>query len=469
MAVIKYLKSPNILIGLAEALSKLATFIVLPLSGLVLSTTEFNIWSLVFPSIQVLSTAISFGLPSYILRAYYVNSNEEKHTIHNQVYNSFLIITGVAALLFCTGLVFHISSPFFRWDIYGLVITNSFLLIIQQKYQAEKKGMPYLLQSLVWRNFFALILVGAILLHLQVSLNGLLWSLLFIQGILCVWGALKECIPFELSIKPDIQRSIFTFGFPLFLIGALQYIVSINGRFFVYNKGIENDTAFFAIVQTFVGGLNLLFVIFVRIYVPKLFGVLNGSETFESLNIYKKVAFPLFEILSVGILVCLFIYSGFYKVSFEDKIFILTPILIVGQFFYGVQIFVVDSMVYQGHTIKLLIVNIVVTFFSIILGFVLVKYYGVLGGAVSVAATQLISFLLIVIMTKSLFKSIIGINFFFLTLLKIITMLFALGLIYHFSGKRVLLGCMALVLIFLGVRLKRISGDSFFKGNFLHK
>lgn len=446
-------------------MAKLATFIILPLAGLVLNTGEFNLWAIVFPSVQVLSSAFSFGLPNYILRSFYKDDDHQKKIVNNQIFNSFLIIVLITIVFFVAGLLYKIKSPFFRWEIYAIIITNSFLLIIQQKYQAEKKGKEYLIQSLLWRNFFALILLTSILFGFKVGLDNLLYSLLLIQATLCVWGIYKECIPFAPGIQNSIQVSIFKFGFPLFLIGMMQYLVSINSRYFVYNQGVENDTAIFSIIQTFVGGLNLLFVIFVRIYIPKLFGVLSGNASYKSLDLYKKIVFPLFEILTLGILLSLFVYSSFYKTPFDDQIFKLTPVLIIGQFFYGMQIFVADSIVYKGHTIKLLIINSIVTFISMFIGFFMVKYYGVFGGAVSVALTQLISLLLILLATKSLFMSIIGKNYFLLKLFRITFLILTFSQVYSFFDKTVLLICLIVVIVYLTLKFKNLIGNSFFKEN----
>ena len=235
-------------------MAKLATFIILPLAGLVLSTGEFNLWAIPFPSVQVLSSAFSFGLPNYILRSYYKDDDHQKKIVNNQIFNSFLILVLVTTVLFVAGLLYKIESPFFRWEIYAIIITNSFLLIIQQKYQAEQKGKDYLIQSLLWRNFFALILLSAILFGFNVGLDNLLYSLLLIQAALCLWGIYKECIPFALGIQKSIQVSIFKFGFPLFLIGMMQYIVSINSRYFVYNQGLKMIQPFFQSFKLLLAG-----------------------------------------------------------------------------------------------------------------------------------------------------------------------------------------------------------------------
>jgi hypothetical protein len=75
----------------------------------------------------------------------------------------------------------------------------------------------------------------------------------------------------------------------------------MNSRYFVYNKGDADATAIFSIIHTFVGALNLLFVVFVRIYIPKLFEMLNGSRSVDSIQFYKSFIFSLLEILSIFI------------------------------------------------------------------------------------------------------------------------------------------------------------------------
>lgn len=450
MNIEKYLNSPNLLIALGEALSKLATFIIIPVAGLILTTSDFNIWAIIFPSIQVVSTALSFGLPSFLLRAYFADGYNVKN-IEKQVFISFFSIFFLVSIIFLLVEFFSGKSAFIRIDLFLILITNSFLLIIQQKYQAEQRGMAYLLQSLVWRCLLSLILLGMIILNINTSLNFLLGSLLAIQAILVSFAFYKEQISLFGQIDKRIQSEIFKFGFPLFLIGIFQFIVSMNSRFFVYNEGIETDTAIFSIIQTFVSALNLLYVIFVRLYVPKLYCILNGTEPVEVAFKYKEIAAPLFEILAVCIIIALYGYAFFYRINIENKILLLAPILIIGQFFYGIQIYIVDSIVYEGKTIYLLTINIIITLFSVFLGFMLVKRFGVFGAAISVAASQFLSLLLIFFATKELFKKIVGYDFVFNKFMRVSVGLAVLFFFFNFFGKTALL-LLLIVLLFLLLR-----------------
>lgn len=441
----KYLNSPSVLIALGEALSKLATFIVIPVAGLILTTKDFNIWAIIFPSIQVLSTTVSFGLPTFLLRAYFTDGSNVKN-VEKQTFISFYAIFFLASIIFFIISFFSKNNLFLRLDFFLIVMTNSFLLIIQQKYQAEKRGIAYLAQSLIWRNLLGLILLGLVILRIETSLDFLLHLLLLIQTVLVFFTFYKEHMSIPDKIEKDILVEIIKFGFPLFLIGILQFIVSINSRFLLYNKGVEADTAIFSIIQTFVSALNLLFVIFVRIYVPKLFCILNGTESIETAYQYKRIVAPLFEIFSISIIIALFGYSFFYQVDIEEKIFLLAPILIIGQFFYGMQIYVVDSMVYMGKTFHLLILNVIITLISTLLGFILVKRYGMFGGAISVAVTQFISLLLIYLGTRELFEKIVEYDFFLKKFMRVFLGLISLFIFFYFFGKNSLLFFLFLLL-----------------------
>jgi O-antigen/teichoic acid export membrane protein len=435
MAFNKYLKSSDFLIGASEASSKIAAFIIIPISGLVLTTMEFNLWTIIFPSVQVLSTAFSFGLPSYLLKSYYTYNKEDRSYLEQQIYSSFLILLVFSGIAVSVSLAFGVYLSTQRLQVVLIIITSSFLLIIQQKYQAEKRGWPYLIQSFIWRNCFAAILLIFFILRAKTTLDFLLIAMLIIQVGLCIQAIFAESIKFKIKFDPDVQKTIFRFGFPLFLIGMFQYMVSINSRLFIYNQGHSSDTAVFSIIQTFVGGLNLLFVIFVRIYVPKLYSVLNFSESPAILDRYSRIMRSLFAIISICVILALFVYSQIFEKSFDKEIIMIAPVLILGQFFYGIQIFVVDSIVFKGDTVKLMILNGLVTVFSTVAGYFFVRYFGLIGGAISVFLSQLFSLMLVLFITNDLFRRILGYKFLLISFAKLLCLLVTLLIFYFLLGK----------------------------------
>jgi O-antigen/teichoic acid export membrane protein len=427
-------KSTDLLIALAEGLAKIATFFIIPFSGLFLATSDFNLWSIIFPSIQILASAISFGLPNYVLRSYFVEGREEKVN-NTPVYIAYLFVFFFSLFCFIAVKNRFSENLFLRWDIYIILITNSFLLIIQQKYQAERNGVGYFNQSFVWRIGFALVLVLLFLFNLEVGLDFILKSLLFIQLGLIAFAIYQDCLPFKLKINWKEQSEIIKFGFPLFLTGVLQFMIYMNSRYFVYNKGDVQETAIFSIIHTFIGTLNLLFVIFVRIYIPKLFEVLSGKNESNSLIFYKKAMFVLFEIISILIFIGLFCYSSIFRFKFVDEIFRLTPILILGQFFYALQIFIIDSMLYYQKTVKLFLISLASASFSVIMGYLLVQKFGIYGASVGVALTQFLSLVIVIYSTGNLYEIILGIKFSLIRIMRISILMFSAFCCYYFFGQ----------------------------------
>jgi O-antigen/teichoic acid export membrane protein len=441
-------KSTDLLVATAEGLAKIATFFIIPISGLFLPTSDFNLWSIIFPSIQILASAISFGLPNYVLRSYFVKGNENK-VDNSPVYIAFSLLFLFSLFCFIAIKSWFSENLFLRWDIFMILVTNSFLLIIQQKYQSERNGVGYFNQSFVWRIGFAILLVLFFLFNLEVGLDFMLKSLLFIQlGLLAV-AIYKDCRFFKSKINWKEQSEIIKFGFPLFLTGVLQFMIYMNSRYFVYNKGEVHDTAIFSIIHTFIGTLNLLFVIFVRIYVPRLFEVLSGEKDMGSLFFYKKVMFPLFEIVSILIFIGLFCYSAIFRFTFEDEIFRLTPILIFGQFFYSLQIFIIDSMLYYQKTINMFLISLVSAAFSIIIGYLLVQKFGIYGASVGVALTQFLSLIIVIYFTGNLYEIIIGVKYSLIRVMRISILMFTAFCCYNFLGHIavivffiILMGCL---------------------------
>jgi O-antigen/teichoic acid export membrane protein len=260
MKIPKVVWPPNVFIALAEIVSKIATFFILPISGLFLTTSDFNLWSIIFPSIQILAGALSFGLPSYLLRSYFLaNSNKIEDNLN--VFNFFVLLTIIYLLLFIPIHYYFNSNPFISWTIFLILLTNSFLLIIQQKYQAEKKGVEYFYQSIVWRIGFALFLIFLLFFKTNNTLNLLLYFLLLLQFLIVIYSLLFDCKPFKFKFNYKRKKEIFNFGIPLFFIAIMQYIIYMNSRYFIYNKGNEFDTSSFSLIHTFIGSLNLLFVV----------------------------------------------------------------------------------------------------------------------------------------------------------------------------------------------------------------
>lgn len=427
-------KSTNLLIATAEGLAKIAAFFIVPVSGLFLATSDFNLWSIIFPSIQILASAISFGLPNYVLRSYFVEGNEDKGN-NSPVYTAFFFVFLFSLFCFIAVKNWFSENLFLRWDIYMILITNSFLLIIQQKYQAERNGVGYFNQSFVWRIGFAIVLVLFFLFNLEVGLDFMLKSLLFIQLGLMAVAIYKDCLPFKSKINWKEQSEIIKFGFPLFLTGVLQFMIYMNSRYFVYIKGEVHETAIFSIIHTFIGALNLLFVIFVRIYVPRLFEVLSGKKEIDSLFYYKKAMFALFEIISILIFIGLFCYSAIFRFKFVDEIFRLTPILILGQFFYSLQLFIFDSMLYYQRTVQMFLISLISTVFSVIIGYLLVQKFGFYGASVGVALTQFLSLIIVIYFTGNLFEIILGVKYSLIMVTRISIIMFAAFCCYYFFGQ----------------------------------
>lgn len=458
--LLNFFKRPaDFLIASSEGLTKLATFFVIPVSGLFLITADFNLWSIIFPSIQILSSALTFGLPNYLLRSYYVKDTNGG-VDNGPVYIAFLGLSLISALVFLGCKYLNPDNPFIRWDIYFILLTNSFLVIIQQKYQAEKNGIKYFNQSLFWRIGFAALIFILFVFQVPVGVDFLLSSLLLIQVILFVIAIAQECIPFDWRFDASHLKEIFRFGFPLFLMGLMQFIIYMNSRYFVYNLGIPKQTAIFSLIHTFAGTLNLLFVIFVRIYIPKLFEVLSGSKGLGYLMVYKKLLFALLEILSIIVIVGLFIYSELYKSGFESEIFVLAPLLLLGQFFYGFQLFVVDSLTYLKSTGKLFVISLSSAIFSLVVGYFLIQQLGIFGGALGIALSQLLSLCMVVSYCHPLFKSILGYKFCAIKITRIVIIFIASFLIYYLFGEMV---DVIFMLILIGYLMWKLNIASTFK------
>ena len=372
-------KTPNLLIGAAEVFSKGATFIIMPLSGLFLATSDFILWALIFPTIQILSSALSFGLPTFLLRNYAVGNVCNKKG-NAQIFLSFLIVLVASLFVFLIFKGVGYDNPLVNWTIYLLLITSSFLLIIQTKYQAEKNGIKFLSQTIVWRVIFAILLPIIYFLKAKASLDLLLGLLLLIQVILVVIAVYQECLPVRFEFDLLEQKRAFKFGFPLFLAGVLQYVIYMNGRYFIFEMGVEAESYVFSIIQSIVGALNLLLAVFVRVYVPHFFAFLSGKKSIESLYVYKTILFPFFEIMIIVIFLCLIAFSSLNQTSFDDYIFVVAPILIFGEFLFFIQIFVINDLMYSGRTLTFLVINMVLATLSFLLGYVLVNKFGIYGG-----------------------------------------------------------------------------------------
>ena len=441
-------KTPNFLIAVAEVLSKVATFIIIPLSGLFLVTNDFILWALIFPTIQILSGALSFGLPTYLLRSYTKEIVDNK-VDSTQIFISFLIISAVSSFVFLIFKGIYIDSPLVSWKIYLILITNSFLLIIQQKYQADKNGVKFFNQTVIWRIGFAIVLPTTYLLKYEASLDLLLNMLLLIQLLLLIVAVYQECLPFKFNFDLLQQKKIFKFGYPLFITGILQYIIYMNGRYFIFEMGMEAEAYAFSIIQSLVGALNLVFAVFVRVYVPHFFEFLSEKKSIDSLSVYKTIMFPIFEIVTVTIFIGLIIFSSLYQASFDEYIFIVTPILIFGELFFLIQIFVINSLIYFNKTLTFLIFNIVLAALSFLLGYMLVNKFGIYGGAGSVALTKLVSVFLAIILMKDLFKSLLGNIFCIEKLIRITFLMLSFFICFSVFGREAVIYLMVGTLCFL--------------------
>ena len=388
------------LYSVGKILPQFIGFLLLPIYTSVLTTKEYGIIESLYIVTMVLTIFFSLASERSMFRLYY----DYKTKLDKQLFIGNLSIIVIIASSCLLGLTFLFSNqvslifkdiPFNPFFIFAILTSflMTFSFIPQTLYQVEKQPIKFLILSIstfVTSTLFILYFI----LYQQQGAIGLIKGRFF--GYLCIF-------PFNLliiykassfKIKKRVIKNILNFSIPMIPILLTAWILNMSNRIFIEQ--------YFSLIEVGIFSLAFRISSIVTIVLGGLFTAFNPvfySLSNDNINIEesKNKLYNLCKIISFTVLftcfsVCLVskeIISLFFDKSYSPAIGLI-PLIIVSILLVNIS-GLFNLMIYQEKKPKtIMYISIVGAFLSILLNFLLVPRYGMIGAAYASIITALI-------------------------------------------------------------------------------
>ncbi len=402
--------SSSIVYTLTNFFNASLPFLLLPILTSYLSEAEYGITAMFTVLTGIINPLLGVGVSGAISRAYY---REEIKDFSSYVGNCLLItlVSFIVLLALCVGFGEYISeiSKFPQKWLYFVVLSSLANLIITMqlsiyrvKYKTYKYAFVKIAQTLL--NFS---IVAYLVISLQFKWEGFVLGKVISLGL---FAAVAMVYLFQngyvkLKVSKNYIRHALAFGVPLIPHAMSGFVVSMSDRLFITNLINLSSTGSYVVAYQIGSVISLLVTSFNTAWSPWLYEKLKNVNEDYKTNLVKMTYYYFIVlalicflfILITPIVIDLFIDRKF-SVDFTVIIFV-----VVGFFFQGCYMMLVNYLFYFGKTKSISMVTFSVAFINLILNYFLIQRMGIIGAAIATTLSFLIQFLCIWIIAAKVY------------------------------------------------------------------
>lgn len=417
-----FLKS-SFIYSFIGALPLASSFILLPFYTQYLSKGDFGLLALYIIFTQLFQILLNFGLDNYIPISFVNNldnSQKQKKSISTAV---FLLVFGglmMSLMLYLVGpYLFKLFDPLFKNEHEAFVFFPwGFFCVLTAFFNSLFKSYTNLLVNqqrpmrFFWCNITNFLLtisisVIGIMLFPKTLIGPMYGRLLSGLGIfimaLVFFG--KE---YGFTFHKEYLKDMFRFAYPMaFYFFVLWLLANINNYILLYFSDAGTVAILsFAIMCTqlidfFQNGLSS------AIY-PRIYAIWNTSKVkksivevnryYNGLSLASTIVLPLFMLL-LPPLVMLFVKKPEYYESFY-----LLPLLTIGFSGRGLYAMFYMPLLYFKKTTAISKVYFIASVLQIGISIILIKYYGILGAAITISLIKIVQIVLLYFESRKIFE-----------------------------------------------------------------
>ena len=398
---LKALGRQTFIYGFGHILTRLVTFLLLPFYTNILSQTEFGIISLIYTFLGFMTVILHYGLDASLLKHYVPAEREERTAILSNAYLSFVL----TSLLFSVGLIllrYQVSSFIFGETLPKIVMMVAVIIFFDVLWsihvlilRAEEKSVAFVSTSLL-NVCLTLGLNIYFVVYLHEGVMGVVKSNLITSGILFIgtFPVIFSRISF-LTLSKARWKKMMQFGMPFLPAGIFSMILELSDRYILkYLTDLETVGLYNAGYK--LGMFMLLVAMGFNMGWQPYFLKKSKDETGYIAKIATRLLFLMgfFWVLLVfwsGELVQFkFGAYSFFGEEFWPAIKIV-PFIAGAYVFHGLYLVQLPGVFIKEKTIYIAIVRGLGAVTNIILNFILIPIYGIIGAA---AATCISFFLM---------------------------------------------------------------------------
>ena len=401
---IKKTLSHSVIYSFGNFATKLIGIILLPLYTKHITVSEYGILGILEITIMILTQVLILGQPNAFLRFYDLDEFREKRKITLFTISIFLlsiiVIINIFGQYFASNFAAYFSKPhefaiYFRLCFYIIIlriINNLFLSVLR----AKEKSIFYAIANIIKLT----IILGFIIYFvafLRIGVRGILYSYLIGDGLMFLIlfpSMISEMIP---KFDYKILRAALSFGFPLIFINLAGFLLNMGDRYILKFLVDYKEVGLYNLGYKVAGILNVFFIqSFSLALLPityKLYGQ-KGDKRYYS----KMLNYFVFVLFMAGLILALFCREIIKLLALNPDYWAaykVVPYIILAYIFSGAKYVVTLGLFLKRKTNYVAYNTIGAAILNLILNFLLIPKYRMMGAAVA----TIISFAVLYLVT----------------------------------------------------------------------
>jgi|GEM_PF-6579200 len=356
-----------------------------------LIATFYSIYTLLF-------FFISLNANAYLLRAYV----DEKENLSSLFQLSSLIMLSMCTVIL---IVFILLESFLRqishFALIDLILVPlavlfwQFITLFLTYFQAQQKSMQYSL-LLLGRTSLATALMFIMIIILDLGWDSRIYSFLYTDVLLsmALLFVFRRYFSSFIIDKEFIGKTIATlkYGVPLIPHNLAMWVLFAADIFFInYYIGSEGSAIYY--IANMMGLIIGLFQdAITTAWNPHVFAKIKNNDINQSYLIrYGALYFFILMILGAVVAFSAPVFLSYMYDGSYDEAVVLIPFMISAYVFNGIYKFFAAIIFYSKRTMLLWYASVTAAMLNIILNFMVIEEYGVLGVAISTCISFFVS------------------------------------------------------------------------------
>lgn len=376
--------------------------------GRKISVSEYGIFALLFPLVQTLIPTASFGLSTSMMR-YYFDKTISREDVFFSVFIAWLISVfrwyPLVFFLFYFTPMYHIDIASYKLGDFIAALLISLLCfgfsqIVTESFRAQKRAFAFVISNTLSRLIILIILVITVNLGYHSGLQ-LMWGVSIATALVFFYSLFLYLSSLKFSINKSLIKELLHFGYPVMLTPISTLLLFLGNRYVLLFFSSTEEIGIYSMAVSLVQIVALIPAAFGRWWVPELFSRLRDGKTdadfFKNIVTSYLVVFICFCLTLQVFSKVLLVIVGNHKYLASLPLF---PILISGFLFETYYTFSVDRLYYAKHVRAVFLLNLISGVFNVIITFILVRFFGMIGAAISFSISMAIQAAISVVFAK---------------------------------------------------------------------
>lgn len=396
---IKLLGKQTIIYGLGDTFYKAVAFFLLPVYLKYLDPTQYGLIESLMTTRRLIVILINCGLPQAVFRFYYRAKNEdEKKNIMSTIFfmNLFIIITCTVVILWKNELISNLilKNPEFGFY-FAILSVNIFLITFRgipfSIFRAQKRALAYTVINFTV-GLITLIMNIFFIAYLKMGVLGVLYGNLCgsMVGMILISPTIYREIRFQIDVNS--LTKIFSYSLPLGFALLPSTLIFMADRYFIIRLSNLHDLGIYALAYKLSNFLRMFIIMpFLLSWGPFVFlkeREENAKDIYSmTFKYFAMIAFAfvvLISVLQIDIIKILAKNPDYHAASR------IVPILCYALMLLGLSSVIRGVGIrISGKTYFTTITMVFGLCLNIIMNFILIKQFGIIGASYSLLITSM--------------------------------------------------------------------------------